>query len=294
MTRRERGAGYAMRGKAVLVTGGNSGIGKATATALAAAGARTIITSRDEQRGQAAVDDIRRDSGSDAVEVMVLDLARLASVRDFCARFLADHDRLDVLVNNAGGMQGTRQVTEDGYELTFQVNHLGPFLLTNLLGDQLVASKPARVVTVASLAHKNATIDFDDLQCERCRYAGLSVYGRSKLANVLFARELARRLDGTGVTSNCLPPGTIRSGFGQDGDADQLLRIGLFIARPFFPGPQRGARTVVYLAASPEVEGVTGTYFVRCRPARTSAEGADDEAARRLWEVSERLVGLAT
>ena len=281
-----------LSGQVIVVTGGNSGIGKATARRLAAAGARVVITARDRARGEAAVADIRAGAGPDArVEVRHLDLADLASVRAFVQDFLRDHDRLDVLVNNAGAMHSTRQETTDGFELTIGANHLGPFLLTHLLRDRLVASAPARVVTVASVAHRQAHLDLDDLMSEQ-HYAGLQVYGRSKLANVLFTRELARRLAGTGVTANCLHPGTIRSGFGQDGDARGLFRVLLTIARPFFPSPERGADTVVFLAASPQVAGQTGGYWVGRRRRRPAPQARDHELARRLWDRSAALVGV--
>ena len=281
-----------LTGRVIVVTGGNSGIGKATATRLAAAGARVIITARDRPRGEAAVAAIRRAAGPTAeVEVRHLDLADLASVRTFAAGLNRDLDRLDVLVNNAGAMHSSRQTTADGFELTMGANHLGPFLLTNLLRDLLVAAAPARVVTVASVAHRQARLDLDDLMSER-HYVGLQAYARSKLATILFTRELARRWSGTGVTASCLHPGTIRSGFGQDGDARGLFRVLLTIARPFFPSPEQGADTVVFLAASPAVAGRSGGYWVRRRPRRPAPQARDDALARRLWERSAVLVGL--
>lgn len=275
----------------MLLTGGNSGIGKASATALAAAGAQVVITSRDRARGERAVVEIRRDSGSMTVGVADLDLARLDSVRAFAEGFLGRTDRLDVLVLNAGIYSAQRQVTEDGFELMFQVNHLAHFLLTRLLLDRLLASAPARVVVVASSSHRQAgPLDFDDLQSEH-RFAGLKTYAQTKLCNVLFARELARRLDGTGVTANALHPGTVRSGWGMEGDSSGLLRLGLTLARPFFTSPRRAARTTVHLALSPEVAGSTGGYWWRSRQGRPGSN-VTDEAARRLWDVSERLLGL--
>ena len=280
-----------MGGRTVVVTGGNSGIGWATAIALAGAGARVLITARDSGRGAAAVEDIRRRSGSDAVELVVFDLGSLASVRAGAAEILARCDRLDVLVNNAGIVLTERRESADGLEATFAVNHLGPFLLTDLLRDRLVASAPARVVNVASTAHKGARrgLDFDDLQTER-RYSGMAVYSKSKLANILFTTELARRLAGTGVTANCVHPGTVATGYGRDGDATGFLAFGLKVIKPFVLTPEQGARTSVYVASSPDVADVTGRYFVKCR-ARTPSKAARDEAAAaRLWEVSEKLV----
>ena len=282
-----------LSGQTVLITGGNSGIGKATAALLAGAGADVTITSRDVNRGERAADDIRAEAGGHGeVSVGDLDLARLASVRSFAEEFLADHDRLDVLVLNAGLTSARRQVTEDGFELLFQVNHLGHFLLTQLLLDRLKASAPSRVVVVASVAHKHGgPLDFDDLQSER-NYSGMGTYGRTKLANVLFTRELARRLDGTGVIVNALHPGTVRTGWGGDGDAGFLLTWGLRTARWVFLSPRQAAMRVAHLAVGPSVEGKTGGYYVRNRLVDPAPAGRDDEAARRLWQVSEELLGL--
>jgi NAD(P)-dependent dehydrogenase (short-subunit alcohol dehydrogenase family) len=274
--------------KTILITGGNSGIGKAAATALAGMGARTIITARDMQRGEQAVDDIVRDSGGTA-EQRSLDLARMESVRSFAGAFLAEVGRLDVLVLNAGIMSTERKVTEDGFELMFQVNHLGHFLLTRLLQPLLISSAPSRVVVVASVAHKRGTLDFDDLQSERS-YRGMRGYATSKLANVLFAAELARRLGGTGVTVNSLHPGTVRTGWGADGDTSGWLDVGLRLARWAFLSPEQGARTVVHLAADDDVADRTGGYYVRMHRRRPAPAARDPQAARRLWEVSEELV----
>lgn len=280
-----------MKGKTVLITGANTGIGLETTAALAGMGADVVLTARDPAKGKAAVEEIRRRHPSANVEAMELDLSRLADVRVFAQAFLERHEPLDVLINNAGLMLGDRSMTEDGNETTFQVNHLGPFLLTHLLLDRIKASAPSRIVNVASTAHRGGRLDFSDLQSERS-YAGMRVYGMTKLCNVLFTRELARRLEGSGVTVNCLHPGTVRTGFGMDGDAKGLLRIGLAIGRPFFLSPAGGAKTTVFLASSPDVEGRTGGYYTRSRLFRPSARARDDETARRLWEVSEQLVGL--
>lgn len=283
-----------LSGRTVLITGGNSGIGKATAAALTGAGASVVITARDPQRGAQAVDDIRKAAGGrGSIAVRELDLARLDSVRSFAASFLAEHPRLDVLILNAGLTAAKRTVTEDGFETLFQVNHLAHFLLTHLLLDRLIESSPSRVVVVASSSHRQAgRLDFDDLQAER-NYVGLRAYARTKLANVLFARELARRLQGTGVTANALHPGTVRTGWGADGDAGFLLTVGLKMASWVFLSPEQGARTSVYLAASPEVKDATGGYYVRRRLARPAPAARDDDAARRLWQVSEELLGLS-
>jgi NAD(P)-dependent dehydrogenase (short-subunit alcohol dehydrogenase family) len=282
-----------MSGKTVVVTGGNSGIGLETAAALAGAGARVIITARDAARGGAAVDEIKSRRPSGPVELSVFDLGRFESVRAGADDLLARLDRIDVLVNNAGLVLTRRRETVDGYETTFQVNHLGPFLLTNLLLDRIEASGPARIVNVSSTAHQSARrgLDFSDLQTTK-GYAGMPVYGRTKLANIYFTTELSRRLDGTGVTANALHPGTVRSGFARDGDAGGWFGIGIRIAQPFMLSAAKGAETSIYLASSPEVEGVSGRYFVRRRARTPSKAARDDAAARRLWEESERMVGL--
>jgi NAD(P)-dependent dehydrogenase (short-subunit alcohol dehydrogenase family) len=275
----------------VVVTGGNSGIGRATALAVAAAGARTVITARSQARGQEAVEAIRRDTGNPAVELVLFDLADLSAVRRGAAELLDRFDRIDVLVNNAGVVLSDRTETVDGLEATFAVNHLAPFLLTELLTDRLVASAPARVVTVSSVAHRSARggLDFDDLQSSR-RYRGMQAYARSKLANLLFTTELARRLDGRGVTANAVHPGTVATGYGRDGDTHGFLTFGLKVIKPFVLTPERGAQTSVYLVLSPEVADVTGRYFVRGKERATSRAARDQVAAARLWAASEALV----
>jgi NAD(P)-dependent dehydrogenase (short-subunit alcohol dehydrogenase family) len=284
-----------MDGRTAVVTGASSGIGKATATALARAGARTVVAARDPARGRRAVEDVRRASGSDDVHLAIFDLSDLSSVRDGAAELLESHPELHVLVNNAGLVLSDRRETADGYEATFATNHLGPFLLTQLLTERLVASAPARVVTVTSDAHKTARhgLDFDDLQSVR-GYRGMQVYGRSKLANILFTTELARRLAGTGVTANCCHPGVVATGFARDGDAKGVLAFGVKLIKPFVLTPEKGARTSVYLASSPEVEGVSGRYFVKCKEAEPTEAARDAAAAARLWSVSEELVAAAT
>jgi NAD(P)-dependent dehydrogenase (short-subunit alcohol dehydrogenase family) len=282
-----------MTGKTVVVTGGNSGIGLETAAALAAMGARVIVTARNADRGRAAVAQIADRAHGSQIQLVVFDLGDLASVQRGASEILGQAPRLDVLVNNAGLVLSERTLTADGYEATFAINHLGPFLLTNLLLERIRASAPARIVNVASTAHNSARkgIPFEDLQSER-HYRGMRVYGQSKLANMLFTLELARRLDGTGVTANTLHPGTVRTGYGADGDARGFLSFGLKIAAPFFASPAKGARTSVYLASAPKVAGVSGQYFVKCKPRTPRKWARDPEAARRLWQVSEELVGL--
>jgi len=278
----------------VVITGGNAGVGKETAVGLAEQGAQVVITSRDPERGAAAVAEIRERTGSDAIEAMRLDLASIASIRSFAAELLERVERIDVLVDNAGGILGKRRETGDGFEMTFGVNHLGHFLLTNLLLDRLRASAPSRIVVVSSVAHKQARkgLDFDDLQSER-KYRAGTAYARSKLANIYFARELARRLDGTGVTANSLHPGFVASRFARDGDFGWLGNIGMPLIRPFAISQAAGARTSIYLSTSPDVEGMSGLYFVKCAVAEPSKVAQDDEAAKRLWAVSEELIGTS-
>jgi NAD(P)-dependent dehydrogenase (short-subunit alcohol dehydrogenase family) len=284
-----------MAGKTVIVTGANSGIGKATAEALAGAGARTVLTARSETSGREAVADIRRSTGSDDVELVLFDLADLDSVRRGAADLLDRCDRIDVLVNNAGLILSERTETKDGFEATFGINHLGPFLLTTLLLDRIVASAPARIVNVSSTAHRSARrgLDFDDLHSTK-RYTGMQAYGRSKLANILFTTELARRLEGTGVTANAVHPGTVATGFARDGDANGVFAFGVKVIKPFALTPEKGARTSIYVASSPEVAGVTGAYFVKCRQTKPSGAALDQAAAEQLWAASEQLVSEAS
>lgn len=282
---------WTVEGKTALVTGGNSGIGKEIAAELAERGADVVIASRNAEKGESAAAELRERTGHDGVGFMPLDLASFASVRGFAKQFLDERDALHVLVNNAGLTLSRREETEDGHEATFQINHLGPFLLTDLLLDRIVASAPARIVNVSSGAHKASRgLDFDDLDRQRRRYRGMAAYNDSKLCNVYFTRELARRLDSAGVTANAFHPGFVRTNFAQEGDTF-LLSLGIRIGSLFARSPARGARTGVHLAVSPDVEGVSGTYFFNERPARISRIARDGEAARRLWEVSERLTG---
>lgn len=288
-----RPATHDMAGRTVLVTGANSGIGLETCVALARGGARVLATARDPERGRAAVEQIRTRAGAGAVELVGLDLASLASVRACAADVRARADRLDVLVHNAGGVVGARRETTDGFEMTLGVNHLGPFLLTHELAPLLAATPGARVVTVSSLAHRRGELDLDDLMFERRPYASMAAYAASKLANVLFARELARRLAPAGVVSNALHPGTVRSNFARDGEGHWLLRLGVRIAAPLFVDAERGASTSVHLAASPAVAGLTGQYLSRRRVVRPAPAARDDALARALWRRSAELVGVA-
>ena len=278
-----------MAGKFVLVTGGTCGIGKATAIGLAALGARVGITGRDPARTEAAAAAIRAAPGSPAVDAFAADMSVQAGVRRLAAQVAGIYPRLDVLVNNVGGFWAHRHLTADSLEHTFALNHLAPFLLTSLLLDRLTASAPARIVTVSSGAHASGRIDFDDLQGER-NYSGQRAYSQSKLANVMFTCELARRLEGTGVTATVCHPGVVRTSFGaEDQAAHMAVMIG--VARLFMKTPAQGADTPVYLASSPEVEGVTGRYFVNRKPATSSKASYDTAAAARLWQASARLAG---
>jgi NAD(P)-dependent dehydrogenase (short-subunit alcohol dehydrogenase family) len=278
-----------MQGQVCVVTGATSGIGKAAAAALARQGAEIIVVGRDPGRAEATAAAIQAD-GAPPPKVEIADLARLDQVRALAGRLNQTLDRIDVLINNAGLVLNERQVTPDGYEHVFAVNHLAPFLLTNLLRPKLTASAPARVITVSSDAHTAARLDLDDPNLEH-GWSSWRSYSNSKLANILFTRELARRLDGTGVTANCLHPGVVRTGFGRD--ARPLMRVGITIAKPFMLSPERGADTIVYLASSPDVAAKTGGYYVKRQLREPSAAARDDGLARRLWEISERLTGLA-
>jgi NAD(P)-dependent dehydrogenase (short-subunit alcohol dehydrogenase family) len=283
-----------MHGKTVVVTGGNSGIGREVALEMVRRGARVVIAVRDANKGETALADIRRRAGlaADAPEVsrVALDLASFASIRACAAELCERLSRIDVLVNNAGLMLTRRTETREGFETTFGVNHVGHFLLSDLLREMLTASRPARVVVVASDAHRGAVrgLDFDDLQSAR-RFFGWDAYCKSKLANVYFARELARRLAGTGVTVNALHPGFVATNFAREGDAGLGGIVGMFVLRPFAITPEKGARTVVHLAASPEVEGISGKYWYKCAQVEPSRRARDDAAARRLWEATEAL-----
>ena len=277
-----------MKGTVCVVTGATSGIGKAAATALARLGATVVLVGRDRGRTEAAVAEIAPVSASPP-RAEFADLASLEQVRVLAGR-LDGLERIDVLINNAGLVLGERRITPDGLEHVFALNHLAPFLLTSLLLPKLTASAPARVVTVTSDAHSAARLDLSDPNLEH-GWDSWRSYANSKLANILFTRELARRLDGTGVTANCAHPGVVRTGFGRE--SRPLLKLGITIARPFMLSPERGADTIVYLASSPDVAGQTGGYYVKRQRREPSAAARDDAAARELWELSEKLTGLA-
>ncbi|MEW5931169.1 MAG: SDR family oxidoreductase [Gemmatimonadota bacterium] len=274
-----------MAGRTCVITGANAGIGRATALALARVGARVGMVSRSRERGEAARAEVVRGSGSGAVDLFVADLSVQAEVRGLAAEIRERYDRLDVLVNNAAIYTAKRALSPDGIELQLAVNHLAPFLLTRLLLDRLERSAPARVVTVSSEAHRTVRLEWDNLQGER-RYRGLRAYGAAKLANLLFTRELARRTAGTGVTANAAHPGVVGT---------ELLFGGwgpLRLLKRWLKTPEEGARVIVRLASAPELEGITGRYFRAEGEIRPSAAALDDDAARRLWRVSEELTGL--
>lgn len=277
-----------MAGRTVLVTGGAGGIGRATALGLATMGAHLAITGRDRGRTEGAAREIRA-AGGGRVDVFVADLSAQSEVRRLAYEVLQSLSRIDVLVNNVGGYWHTRHVTADGLERTFAVNHLAAFLLTNLLLDRLKQSAPARVVTVSSNVQAVGRIDFDDLQGERS-YSGARAYNQSKLANVLFSYELARRLPVTSVTANALHPGVVRTAFGAE-DPGGIQRLFTPFMRPFMKAPAQGAATSVHLASAPDLEQVTGRYFASSKPRKSAKRSYDQVAAARLWQVSADLAG---
>ena len=279
-----------VKGKTCIITGATAGIGLATAACFGALGARLVLVGRNRDKGEAALARLRARVPSIAAEMHYADLSRPDDVLRLVDALLYSALRIDVLLNNAGAIYARRETTSDGLELTFALNHMGYFRLTALLRERLVGSAPARVVNVASEAHRGAQLDFEDLQCSR-RYNGWRAYQRSKLANILFTRELARRLEGTGVTANCLHPGFVASGFGDNNRA--IWRFGIAIGKLIAAIPvERGAETPAYVASSPELDGISGRYFDKCHEREPDAPAQDDRAAARLWAESERLAGL--
>ena len=279
-----------MDGKVVVVTGGTSGIGQVAAAELARQGARIILIARDPVRAARALADVSGAGPGVTHRVVYADLASIAETRRAAAEIAAAEPRIDVLINNAGALFNRRRLSPDGLEMTFAVNHMAYFVLTERLRPTLLKSGSARIVNTASGAHRGAALDFDDLQAERA-YSGFPVYGRSKLCNILFTRELARRLQGTGVTANCLHPGFVATRFG-DGSGG-LLQALMPVARLGAISPQKGAETIVYLASSPDVASVSGLYFYQRKPDTPSPAAQDDAAASRLWAESERLEAVA-
>jgi retinol dehydrogenase 14 len=281
--------GGGMDGKVCLITGATSGIGKATAMGLADMGASVVMVGRDRGRGEAALAEIKEGSPNASVALMLADLSSQEEIRRLADEFKEAHPRLDVLINNAGVIRSERITTADGIEMTFAVNHLAYFLLTNLLLDLLKASAPSRIVNVSSGEERNGTIDFDDLQAEK-EYKTAKAYGQSKLATVLFTYELGRRLEGTGVSANCLHPGVVGTNLGSG--VSGVFGVMVWALTPLMKSPEKGAETSIYLASSPEVEGLSGRYFVKKAEARSSDVSYDERIARRLWEVSAELTNL--
>jgi len=279
-----------MDGKTALITGATSGIGQATAMGLARLGARVVLVARDAEKGRRTAAEITERTGNHQVDVLLADLSSQASVRQLAEEVIGRYPRLDVLVNNAGIILGTRRTTIDGLEYTFAVNHLAPFLLTNLLLDTLKASAPSRIVIVSSEAQRMGRLNFEDLQGE-AHYSGQAAYNQSKLANIMFCYALARRLEGTGVTATVAHPGLVRTNFGQE-NPTRTVRVLIALFKRFMKTPEQGAVTPIHLASSPEVEGATGRYFVNKRARRSSPRSYDTAATERLWHESERLVGL--
>ena len=274
----------------VLVTGANSGIGKAAAIALGRMGANVVMLCRDKGRGEEALHDIKKQCGSHKIELMLCDLSSLKSINSFCDEFLKKYKRLDVLINNAGTLKQVRRETEDGYELSLAVNYLAVFLLTNRLLPLLKASAPSRIVNVSSFGHRWGKIHFNDINITK-HYTALKAYSQSKLAEVMFTYSLAESLKGTGVTVNAADPGIV----GTDIVVNRETGFGTLASRMqklLFRSPEKGAETAVWLASSPDVEGVTGKFFVRRRAARSSKCSYDKNAAKRLWQMSEIMTGL--
>jgi NAD(P)-dependent dehydrogenase (short-subunit alcohol dehydrogenase family) len=278
-----------MAGKVCLVTGGTSGIGEVTARELARLGGTVVITARNEEKGKRAVERIRADSGSPEVEALIADLASQTQVRDLANEFQRIHNRLDVLINNAGAIYLRRSLSPDGIEMTFAVNHLAPFLLTNLLLDMMINSAPARIINLASNSHESMEIDLDDLENQN-GYRFMSAYGKSKLANILFTYELDRRLTGSGVTVNAVHPGFVGTNMGANNG--WLVKFFLPLTKLWALSPQEGAETIVFLASSPDVEGVSGKYYFQNRPVPSSPSSLDEVKAKQLWEVSTEMTGL--
>lgn len=293
MGRTKKESAKEMHKKICMITGATSGIGAATAVALAKKGVNTIIVGRSEKKCKRTVRRIAAASGNHEADYFVADLSSRSDVYNLAEAFKARYDQLDVLVNNAGAKFSTRRESSDGYEMTFALNHLAYFLLTNLLIDSMKIGHKSRIVNVASGAHGGCSgINFDDLQSEKA-YVGKQAYAQSKLANILFTYELARRLQGTDVTANALHPGGVATGFSRNnGWVSWLKHVGYHFLKGELVGPEKGARTSLYLATAPEVEGITGKYFIDQKPSRSSAASYDEEAAKRLWDVSLELTKL--
>jgi retinol dehydrogenase-14 len=277
-----------MKDKTVLITGGTSGIGRAAANELARLGATVVFTYRNKAKGEETLKEIRKSTGNDQVYMLEVDLASFDSVRRLADAFRKDFKQLDVLINNAGGYFGYRRTTAEGYEYTFGVNHLSHFLLTNLLKDLLVESN-SRIINVSSAAQAPGHIHFDDLMLEK-KFAGFRAYAQAKLANIIFSYELDRRWGNTGITANAVHPGAVGTNFGYD--ARPVFKFLIKLGKPFLKTPRQGADTVIYLASSAEVEGISGKYFAKRKQLKSNTESYDQQGWTRLWEVSEELTGL--
>ncbi len=277
-----------MKDKVVLITGGTSGIGKAAAIQIASLGATTVFTYRNKEKGDKSLDEIRTESGSSDVHMLELDLASLDSVRRLTENFLKEYKKLDVLINNAGGYFGYRKLTEEGFEYTIGVNHLGPFLLTNLLKDCLISSR-SRIINVSSAAQQAGRINLDDLMLEE-KFAGFKAYAQAKLANIVFSYELDRRWGKESISVNAVHPGAVGTNFGNE--AKPAFKSLIKVGKPFLKTPEQGADTIVYLASSPEVEGISGKFFTRRKPVKSNKVSYDRESWKGLWELSEELTGL--
>jgi NAD(P)-dependent dehydrogenase (short-subunit alcohol dehydrogenase family) len=281
--------GEVMRGKVVVITGATSGIGEVAARRLAGMGARIVLVARDKARGEAALAGLRSGGAGNSHSIHYGDLSRISEMKRVAQEISAAQPRIDVLINNAGAMFGSRQLTEDKLERTFAINHMAYFVLTQGLRERLLASAPARIVSTASAAHQGAKLDFDDLQAAH-GFSPMRAYGRSKLCNILFTRELARRLSGKGVTANCLHPGFVATRFG-DGSGGIVSGV-VRVAKLFAISPQQGAQTIVYLASAPEVANVSGGYYYKCLPAQPTTEARNDEDAKRLWMESATIAAI--
>ncbi len=278
-----------MEGKICLITGANSGIGKETANSLAKMNATVVMLCRDKERGEEAQNEIIKETGNKNVDLFLCDLSSQKSIRKFVSEFKNKYQNLHVLINNAGVMLKNRKISVDGFEMNFAVHLLGPFLLTNLLLDTLKKSAPSRIINVASAAHKRAKINFEDPQSENKKYRLFSVYGISKLAEILFTYELSRKLEGTKITANAVHPGVVATNLGRD-----QSEFSQWFSRKFFKSPEEGAQTSIYLASSSEVEGITGKYFINKEPRESSEESYNEGDAKRLWKVCVAMTGLDT
>lgn len=276
-----------MEGKICIITGANSGIGKATAIGLAKMNATIVMMCRSKERGEEAQKEVIELTGNKKVDLLLCDLSSLESIRKFVSEFKSKYQKLHILINNAGVMLSKRGISVDGFEMNFAVNHLAPFLLTNLLLDALKKSAPSRIINVSSAAHRMAKMNFDDLQSEKRKYRLMKIYGASKLALMLFSYELSRKLEGTSVTINTLHPGLVNTNLGQDQSS-----FSKGFAKLFFKKPEKGAETSIYLASSQEVDGITGKYFAKKQQKQSSEESYNEDYAKRLWELSKEMTKL--